>query len=102
MIVDKSFDADELSRYILTRVHHVDGQVLWARIRRDHAVYQYAAAVEVLTPNLTWTTLAIEPRATWYPNTPEYADDEDPLTDVADRLLAHARTILAGLPSPGC
>ncbi|MFV2019408.1 hypothetical protein [Micromonospora sp. LOL_023] len=68
MIVDKSFDADELSRYILTRVHHVDGQVLRARTRRDHAVYQRAAVVEVLTPNLTWTTLAIEPRATWYPN----------------------------------
>ncbi|MFY1673979.1 hypothetical protein ACN27G_29170 [Plantactinospora sp. WMMB334] len=71
------------------------------RIRRDHAVYQCVAVVEVLTPNLTWTTLATEPRATWYPGTPEYADGV-PLTDVADQLLARARTILAGLPNPGC
>ncbi|MDG4834153.1 hypothetical protein O7627_33350 [Solwaraspora sp. WMMD1047] len=71
------------------------------RIRRDRVLYQGVAVVEVPNPNLTWTTLASEARATWYPTTPAYADEEGPSTGVADRLLARARTILAGLPSPG-
>ncbi|GAB3147204.1 hypothetical protein GCM10027290_30110 [Micromonospora sonneratiae] len=65
------------------------------RIRRDSVFYQCLAVAEVLTPPLTWAT-----RASCHPNIPEYADDEGTLTDVADRLIARARTILTGLASP--
>ncbi|WP_233513952.1 hypothetical protein [Micromonospora craterilacus] len=97
-VVDRSFDISNSSHYTLTRVHHIDGHVIRVRVRRDYRTYQSSAVAEVLTPALTWTVLARDPMTACHPGTRwSTVKTENVLAAVADKLVARARTILAGL-----
>jgi hypothetical protein len=92
--IDETFHQRRLGCYGLTRVHHLDGQVLRVRVCRGAYLFQSHAAVEVLTPHRTWTELATAPPTDWHPDRPLHAADGTAQAAVAGRLVERARRIL--------
>jgi hypothetical protein len=97
VIVDESF-ATTAQSYQLTRIHHVGDYTLRVDIKRDHYLAQSYAVVQVLTPALTWTTLAADPPSNWHQTSPSPYEPTKPgpqaLHPLADELARRATTIL--------
>jgi hypothetical protein len=101
MLIDSTFDTSGGATYTLTEIHHTDtGHTLRVRVRRDFYRHQSHAAADVLTPDLTWTTLAATPAPDWHPATPHRDATPAALQPIADALTARARRILANTPTP--
>lgn len=89
--------------YQLQRVYcDSAGRSIRVRIKRDSYKQQSSAVAEVLTPALTWTTLAEEAPATWHDRspyatdncTPKARDAEALVGDLADDLVLRALEVL--------
>jgi hypothetical protein len=101
VIVDESF-ATTGQGYHLTRVHHIGDYTLRVDIKRDAYAAQSYAMVQVLTPALTWTTLASDPPSRWHGASLGPASRPKPgprvLYPLADQLACRATTILRAAP----
>jgi hypothetical protein len=101
MLVDSSFNSIEDGTYALTEIHHTDtGHTIRVQVHRDSYRAQSYARVEVLTPDLTWTTLATTPAGDWHPATPYLGATQAALQPTADALVSRAGRILAHHPTP--
>jgi hypothetical protein len=101
MLVDSSFDSIDHGKYALTEIHHTDtGHTIRVQVHRDSYLSQTYAHVQVLTPDLAWTTLATAPVTDWYPATPYLGATPAALQPVADALTGRAGRILAPNPVP--
>lgn len=82
----------------ITRIYHCGQRTVRVRFARDFYVTQSYALAEVLTPQLTWTTLCEQPRQHFFDQItlhgPEAADGEAFLLALADELAQRAARIL--------
>lgn len=92
VIDEEAVHGNQRGRYKLTIAYRVtapDGATytIRCRIDRDTSQFQSSAIVDVLTPALTWTTLAMHSPRQWWPGTPETPTDSN---DILAALLPAA------------
>lgn len=94
-------DAVTSNRYDYTRVVDIGGRTVRARVERGTYLNDSLAVAEVLTDQMTWTSLAAEAPARWWHDTPPPSPDvpaADVLGPITEPLLHRAAAILASPP----
>ncbi|MGW5054819.1 hypothetical protein [Actinokineospora sp. NPDC004072] len=87
--------------YHYTRVVDLGGRVLRARVRCDRRITDSHALAEVLTDQLTWTSLVTDAPDNWWYSAPVprlVPDATEVLAPIAQRLLDRAARVLTALP----
>jgi hypothetical protein len=90
------------TRYHYTRVAAIAGRTVRARIERDFYINQSLAVAEVLSDQMTWTSLAADAPGNWWHTTPttrSHVDAAAVLGLLAEQLLHRAAEILASQPT---
>jgi hypothetical protein len=88
--------------YHHTRVVEFAGRTLRARVERDYYINQSFAVAEVLSDQMTWTSLAADAPSNWWHGTPRPSADVHAATalgPLTERLLSRAAEILAAPPT---
>lgn len=88
--------------YHHTRVVEFAGRTIRARVERDYYINQSFAVAEVLSDQMTWTSLAADAPSNWWHDTPRPSADVPAaaaLGALTERLLGRAVEILAASPT---
>ncbi len=94
-LIDSCFDHNTDGYRLTLAYRSADNHTIRVRVKRNAYVHQSHAIAEVLTPAMTWTTLADQPPSLWWPDTPYRTKATvDALRPVAEAVLQRALAIL--------